>query len=86
MELVRGLGETLVGNYPGAALAAVIDKKAIKAAASDDADPLTVPTTSAEAVQCVPFHFISCSQWYASRILFGDSDGVMLPCKYVAIH
>lgn len=32
VEVVRGLGETLVGNYPGAALAAVASKAALPAA------------------------------------------------------
>lgn len=89
VEVVRGLGETLVGNYPGAALAAVIDKKALKAAAAKDGDTLTEPATSAEAVRCVlcsapMFHIqsgypIPHIQLVASCVQLGESNGVLLP-------
>lgn len=55
VEVVRGLGETLVGNYPGAALAAVVDKKALseKTTTGDSAPDL--PGSCAEAVRVVRY-------------------------------
>ncbi len=38
VEVVRGLGETLVGNHPGAALAAVALKPALAVAAAGTGD------------------------------------------------
>ena len=39
IELVQGLGETLVGNYPGTALRCVAAKAALPKASGSDAPP-----------------------------------------------
>lgn len=53
VEVVKGLGETLVGNYPGAALAAVAAKPALAAAATASSDtPPDASSFNDNAVRC----------------------------------
>jgi alpha-glucan,water dikinase len=52
-ELVCGLGETLVGNYPGRALSFAARKDALAAAGADDAKAAAVTRTLGFPSKCV---------------------------------
>ena len=66
IELVQGLGETIVGNWPGCALSYTVEKSLLPSLAPDSAAPQSFP---AGLVNIRGF----CSKSHALRIAEGGS-------------